>query len=162
MSDETIHYMTWQAPTEMIREDGIHILSEDDINFLRRAAPGLMPVELQPFHCRYREADCVGKKCPHWQSDLHCHHPVVTFTRKGENGKWKIQGTGGWRPGAGRPKGSVTANHKQYVKFNIALDPETAGKICKLATEAGITRHKFLVKMITQALNALDIDGYKA
>jgi len=150
----------WEPPTETIDENGIHILTQDDIDFLKRVDPRLFPLEPQPFSCRYRKTNCLGKRCQYWLEDQHCHHPVVTFSLTSD-GKRVYQGQlGGWRRNAGRPKGSVNEGSRDKVKFNIQLDGETAAKITALSKQAGITKHKLLVNLITSAISALDIDGY--
>ena len=160
MTTEGLETIRIEPPTETLDENGRHIPNQEEIEFLMRVDPRLYPYEPELFDCRYRKSKCIGRRCRYWQEDRHCHHPVVMYSITSDGKRVYSGQRGGWRHRTGRPKGSVSESHKDTVKFNVALDPDTAGKICRLAKQAGLTKHKLLVNLITSAISNLDIEGY--
>jgi|GEM_PF-4750233 len=59
---------------------------------------------------------------------------------------------GGYRPNAGRPKGTLRGR-TPHMKFNIQLPEPLGEKIKAMAEAEGVTPHKFLASLITRALN---------
>ena len=60
----------------------------------------------------------------------------------------KIEGRGGRRPGAGRPKGTLRGIKHPYKKVSLAFEESDKEAIKKLAEESGKTFSRFVADKV--------------